>query len=117
MARASAKTSKIEEKIEETLGGSADGDLQAQVEQLKKDIASIAGTLADLGSQKVRAARKNARQTYRSARLQGQDVVDDLRGKAEDFEEQICATVRERPLTSLATAVGVGYLLALFTRR
>ena len=117
MARASAKTNKIEEKIEEALTDSTTEDLQAQVEQLKEDIAAIAATLANLGNQTVRDAKRSAKETYQSAYLQGGDVVDELRGKAQDLEAQLTATVRERPITSLATALGIGYLLALLSRR
>lgn len=113
MARASEKTS----KIEEALTDSGTQDLQAQVEQLKEDIAAIAATLASLGSQTVRDARRSATETYRSAYNQGEDVIDDLRTKAKDVEAQLTETVRERPLASLAAALGVGYLLALLSRR
>lgn len=117
MARASAKTSRVEEKIEEALTDASTEDLQAQVEQLKEDIAAIAATLANLGSQTVRDAKRSAKETYKSACIQGEDVVDDLRNKAQDVEAQLAATVRERPIASLATALGIGYLLALLSRR
>lgn len=113
MARETTKINKAEEAISET----TTEDLQAQVEQLKEDIAAIAETLASLGSQTVRDARRAAKHTYRSAYMQGEDVIDDLKTKAEDVEAQLCATVREKPITSLATALGIGYLLALLTRR
>ncbi len=48
MARASEKLGKLEEKIEEKLGDASAEDLQAQVEQLKEDIAALAATLANL---------------------------------------------------------------------
>ncbi|ABQ60693.1 hypothetical protein H721_01622 [Brucella ovis IntaBari-2006-46-332] len=113
MARASEKLGKLEEK----LGDASAEDLQAQVEQLKEDIAALAATLANLGSQTVREARRTAKETYRSAYVQGEDVVEDLKNKAQDVEAQLTATVRERPIASLATALGIGYLLALLSRR
>lgn len=117
MARASTKMGKVEEKIEEALTDASAEDLQAQVEQLKEDIAAIAATLANLGSQTVRDAKRSAKETYKSAYIQGEDALDDLRNKAQDLEAQLTATVRERPIASLATALGVGYLLALLSRR
>ncbi|HWT64043.1 MAG TPA: DNA gyrase subunit B, partial [Ochrobactrum sp.] len=54
MARGTTNTQKIEEKLEEALTDSTTADLQSQVEQLKEDIAAIAATLANLGSQTVR---------------------------------------------------------------
>ncbi|WP_343312709.1 DNA gyrase subunit B [Brucella sp. BE17] len=117
MARASTKTGNLEKKIEETLTDSTPQDLQAQVEQLREDIAAIAATLGDLGSQTVRDAKRSATQTYQSAYQQGGDIVDELCGKAQDLEAQLVEKVRERPVASLATALGIGYLLALLTRR
>ena len=117
MARAASNTAKIGKEIEEALTDSTTEDLQAQVEQLKEDIAAIAATLTNLGSQTVRDAKRSAKDTYRSAYVQGEDVVDDLKNKAQDVEAQLTETIRARPIASLATAVGVGYLLALLSRR
>ncbi len=43
--------------------------------------------------------------------------VGDLKNKAQDVEAQLTETIRERPIASIATALGVGYLLALLSRR
>ena len=40
-----------------------------------------------------------------------------LRGSARDLEDQLVANVREKPVTSLAIAAGVGFLFALLSRR
>lgn len=117
MARGTANTRKTEENLEEALTDSTTEDLQSQVEQLKEDIAAIAATLANLGSQTVRDAKRTAKETYKSAYVQGEDVVDELKHKAQDVEAQLTETVRARPIASLATAVGIGYLLALLSRR
>jgi ElaB/YqjD/DUF883 family membrane-anchored ribosome-binding protein len=116
MARGTTNTRKIEEKIE-ALTDSTTEDLQAQVEQLKEDIAAIAATLANLGTQTVRDAKRTAKETYKSAYHQSEDVVGDLKNKAQDVEAQLTETIRERPIASIATALGVGYLLALLSRR
>jgi ElaB/YqjD/DUF883 family membrane-anchored ribosome-binding protein len=39
------------------------------------------------------------------------------RASAREFEDQLSETVREKPITSLAIAAGIGFLFALFTRR
>ncbi len=117
MARASEKLNKLEEKLEDKLANTTTQELQAQVEQLKEDIAALAATLASIGSQSIRDARRTAKETYSNAYVQGEDVVEDLKNKAQDMEAQLTATVRDRPITSLATALGIGYLLALLSRR
>jgi ElaB/YqjD/DUF883 family membrane-anchored ribosome-binding protein len=40
-----------------------------------------------------------------------------LRTSAKDIEAQIMDSVREKPVTSLAIAAGVGFLFALLARR
>jgi ElaB/YqjD/DUF883 family membrane-anchored ribosome-binding protein len=40
-----------------------------------------------------------------------------LRGNAQEIEAQVVAHVREKPVTSLAIAAGVGFLFALLSRR
>ena len=50
-------------------------------------------------------------------RAQGEAAFDNLRSNARDLEEQVLASVREKPVTSLAIAAGVGFLFAVLSRR
>jgi ElaB/YqjD/DUF883 family membrane-anchored ribosome-binding protein len=50
-------------------------------------------------------------------RTQGEAAIEGLRSNANDIQEQVIATVREKPVTSLAIAAGVGFLFALLSRR
>ncbi|RVA25445.1 DUF883 family protein, partial [Mesorhizobium sp. M7D.F.Ca.US.004.03.1.1] len=50
-------------------------------------------------------------------RAQGEAAFDSLRSNAKDIEAQMMASVREKPVTSLAIAAGVGFLFALIARR
>ena len=43
--------------------------------------------------------------------------MENLRANANDLEGQLTDSVREKPITSLAIAAGVGYLFALMARR
>ncbi|MFK4825251.1 YqjD family protein [Paenochrobactrum sp. BZR 588] len=112
MARAADK---VTQKVEEmTDVGST--DLQEQIEQLKQDIASIAATISQLGQQKLRDAKRDASQVYADAVEHGETTMSELKSCAQNIEDQLLETVRERPIASLATAVGVGYLLAILRR-
>ena len=46
-----------------------------------------------------------------------QTSLGSLKDQATAFEKQITDTIRERPLTSVAGAIGVGFLIALLSRR
>ncbi len=92
-------------------------DLQAQVAALKDDIANIAATLAKIGKNSTREARANAANSFESAKVRGEEVLEDLKSQALDIEDRLTETIRDKPLTSIAVAAGVGFLLALISRR
>ncbi|MGH6860373.1 MAG: DUF883 family protein [Phyllobacterium sp.] len=112
MASVSSKVRKAVDDATDT-----NPDLQAQVAALKEDIASIASTLAKIGKNSTKDARSSAASSFESAKLRGEEALDDLRAQAHDLEEQLAQTVRENPLTTIAVAAGVGFLLALIARR
>jgi ElaB/YqjD/DUF883 family membrane-anchored ribosome-binding protein len=112
MATVSSKVRKAVDEATET-----NPDLQAQITALKDDIANIAATLARIGKSSAEDAKRSAAESYESARVRGEETFDDLRLQARELEEQLTETVRENPLTTIAVAAGVGFLLALIARR
>jgi ElaB/YqjD/DUF883 family membrane-anchored ribosome-binding protein len=112
----SASKNKIEDKandladrIEEaanTSGNATSGDVQADLEALRRDIAALTQTVASFGSSKIRQAGETS-----------QEYMDSARERIMNAEEDLEAYVRSRPLQSLAMAAGVGYVLALLSRR
>ena len=112
----SASKSKIETKANDladriedkanTAGTATSGDVQADLEALRRDIAALTQTVASFGSGKIRQAGETSQQ-----------YMDDARERLMTAEEDIEAYVRAKPLQSLAMAAGVGYVLALLSRR
>jgi ElaB/YqjD/DUF883 family membrane-anchored ribosome-binding protein len=92
-------------------------DLAADIEQLKADIAKLTELLQKTGQDSYGAARHAATEGVEQLRAKGEEAMADLRARANDLEGQITDSVREKPLTSLAIAAGVGYLFALLSRR
>jgi len=92
-------------------------DLEADIEQLKADIQKLTEQLARTGQHGYGAARRAAADGVEQLRAQGEAALDSMRGSAEDIEAQLIAKVREKPVTSLAIAAGVGFLFALLSRR
>jgi ElaB/YqjD/DUF883 family membrane-anchored ribosome-binding protein len=99
-------------KVEKTTS-----DLEADIRQLQDDIAKLAKQLAETGQHSYGTARRAASEGVEQLRVQGEAAIEGLRGNARDLEEQVLASVREKPVTSLAIAAGVGFLFALMTRR
>ncbi|AMS40543.1 DUF883 family protein [Aminobacter sp. NyZ550] len=92
-------------------------DLEADIKQLKADIEALAKQLAATGEHGYGAARRAAALGAEQMKAQSDAAVEALRSNARDIEDQIMTTVREKPVTSLAIAAGVGFLVALLARR
>lgn len=91
--------------------------LEADIRQLKADIAKLTKQLAATGESGYGTAKRAATEGVEQLRVQGEAAMDSLRTNARDLEEQVLASVREKPVTSLAIAAGVGFLFALLSRR
>lgn len=92
-------------------------ELQAQIAQLKEDIAAIAATLTNMGADKIHQVKQDASDAYTNVYDQGEDVLNSLKSSACSVEQQVTDYVQERPVTSLALAAAFGYLVAALTRR
>jgi len=81
-------------------------NLEADIQQLRSDIAQLKDHLMQLGNRSMSRARRAA-----------WEQADQLRDSAEEFQDDVIETVREKPLTALALAAGAGFLLAMMMRR
>lgn len=93
-----------------------EAQLEEQVSQLQDDIKAIAATLAKLSNDKVSEAKAVASTQAHSLQRQAEHVVEDVQERASDMEQQLKATIREKPLTAVASAIGIGFVLALLSR-
>lgn len=100
-------------KIDEAV---TNASLEAQVSQLQNDLKSITQTLARMGENKVDDVRINAQRGARTLADKGQAALDSAQDEFEVIEKQVKDTIREKPLTAVATAVAMGFLLAVITR-
>jgi ElaB/YqjD/DUF883 family membrane-anchored ribosome-binding protein len=92
-------------------------DYEAEIRQLKADIAKLTKQAAITGERGIGTAKRAAAEGVEQLRAQGEAALGSLRGSAQDIEAQVVASVREKPVTSLAIAAGVGFLFALLARR
>ena len=90
--------------------------LEDQIAQLQTDLKAIAATLTKLSTDKVNEARDTAKDEARNMQRQGQQVIDEVQDQAGAMEQQLKDTIREKPLTAVASAIGIGYILALLSR-
>lgn len=95
----------------------AAADLEADIRHLRAEVEKLTKQLAEAGEQGLGTARRVAAEGVEHLRAHGEAAMDSLRSNARDLEEQVLANVREKPVTSLAIAAGVGFLFALLSRR
>lgn len=92
-------------------------DMEAEIQRLRDDVAKLKDQLREAGQHGYSAARRAASDSVDHLKLRGEAAMEDIRTQAKDYEAQISEAVREKPISSLAIAAGVGYVLALLTRR
>jgi ElaB/YqjD/DUF883 family membrane-anchored ribosome-binding protein len=116
-AAAAGTTSSVSDVVNEVERSAREERLEDQVSQLQSDLKGIASTLAKLTGDKVSEVRDLAKSEARHLQRQGQHVVEDVQVHASAMEQSLKETIREKPLTAVASAAGIGFILALLTRR
>jgi len=91
-------------------------DLEQQITRLQDDLKAIAGSVAKLADDKVNEARGIATSEAKKLVKSGENAVDQIQDEFGHMEKQIKDTIREKPLTAVAGAVALGFVLALVTR-
>lgn len=92
-------------------------DFETQIEILRAEVAKLSRQLSSSGERSYVAARRAASDGVDHLRAQGEATLDGLRANARDIEQQVTTAVREKPVTALAIAAGIGFLFALLARR
>lgn len=93
-----------------------DQKLEQQIARLQDDLKAIAASIAGLAEDKVSDARGLAKREARSFVRAGQHAVDEVTDEFGHMEKQIKDTIREKPLTAVAGAIALGFLLAMISR-
>lgn len=93
-----------------------DDDLEAQVAQLQDDLKSIAETLTRIAENKVEEAQSMAKRELSHLKQEGKSAVEDVQDEFGAIEKQLKDTIREKPLTAVAGAVALGFILAVVSR-
>jgi ElaB/YqjD/DUF883 family membrane-anchored ribosome-binding protein len=95
---------------------SREDELAEQIKQLQTDLKSIAATLATLAEDKVNAAQSIAKREVKQLAKSGKHAVDEVQDEFGELEKQLKDTIREKPLTAVAGAIALGFLLAVVSR-
>lgn len=93
-----------------------DEKLEEQIARLQEDLKAIAASIAGLAEDKVSDARGVAKREARQFVRAGQHAVEEVTDEFGHMEKQIKDTIREKPLTAVAGAIALGFLLAVISR-
>ena len=100
---------------------SSSGDTQADVEALRKDVARLTAQLADNLASTSNASWNRAKANLEGAvsdvGSKGQEAVDAVREVGDNMVDAIDQSLRKRPYTTLALAIGIGFLFGATWRR
>lgn len=91
-------------------------DLEAQVQQLQDDLRAITRTLTHMGEKQVDQVKAKAQAQASSLLHRGQDAVEGAQDEFTQMEKHLKDTIRGRPLTAVAGALALGFVLAALTR-
>jgi ElaB/YqjD/DUF883 family membrane-anchored ribosome-binding protein len=102
--------------------------LQKDVTAVKNDIAALTEQITDALNSFAGTATKQARRGYRQARANAEQAVDDMSERggammeaahdaATSIEETLEDAIAQRPLATVALALGIGFLIGVTWRR
>ncbi len=92
-------------------------EIEANIERIRGDIASLAGSLKQYGAGKSEEYKAKATATGQDLSKMSQDALNDLSAELANYERAFVSEVRRHPLQSIGIAAGVGFLLAALWRR
>ena len=130
MASASTVSSNMRDSANEAREGARDigkaataasGDMQKDMQNLRDDFTRLAQQVADIVANRGSAAWQRARSgmddVVSDAQDKGRETVDAMREVSDQFVEAIDESIKSRPYTTLAMALGLGFLFGAMWRR
>jgi ElaB/YqjD/DUF883 family membrane-anchored ribosome-binding protein len=101
--------------------GAASGDLQKDLQMLREDFSRLAQQMADILANRGTAAWQRARSGVDDVMSDAQDksreAIDAMREVSDKFVEAVDESIKNRPYTTLAIAIGLGFLFGTTWRR
>ena len=99
----------------------ASADLQRDLQALRDDLGRLAEEVRDIVTDKGNAAWRRARTSVdgamSNAQAKGQEAVAAVRDVSGHFADAVDESIKNRPYTTLALAVGLGFLFGTTLRR
>jgi ElaB/YqjD/DUF883 family membrane-anchored ribosome-binding protein len=116
----------MQKKTDRTAGVTdASREVQDDLRALREDLSTLAQEVTDLMSSTGNQALDDVKDRIRRIRSTLDDVMSDagtrgrdtLRGVGENLSSAVEESIKERPLTTLALAIGLGFVLGATWRK
>lgn len=130
MGNASTVSSNVRDATGEARDGARDmgraastaaGDMQKDLQMLRDDFSRLAQQMADIVANRGTAAWQRARSGVDDVMSDAQDksreAIDAMREVSDKFVETVDESIKNRPYTTLAIAIGLGFLFGATWRR
>lgn len=88
------------------------GDLEAEIAALRSDIASITDTLGKMAKDTSRAAKEEVGRAKDQVLGAAEETKEKVIAEYERYEDELQSAIRERPITSVLIAAGIGYIVS-----
>ena len=115
-ARRPARKSAAARRTTATRSRARGDDIEQQVDRLQDDMKAIMKSLGRLGTEKVKEGQDYAKSGVSSLVHAGEGMLENVQDEFTQVEKQIKDTIRQRPLTAVLSAMGIGFLIAVLTR-
>jgi ElaB/YqjD/DUF883 family membrane-anchored ribosome-binding protein len=96
-------------------------DIQEDLEALREDVAKLTSQLADIltakGNQAWRKAKSNVEGVISDVEAKGMEAVGAVREVGDNMLDAVDESLKKRPYTTLALALGIGFLFGATWRR
>lgn len=106
----------LSERFEKELAA-LKNDITQLTERIGDTLNAASGEAAHQARRGYRRARRGIDSVLSDAQAHGAATMDAARDTAASIEETAEDAIRERPLTTLAVALGVGFLIGMAWRR
>jgi ElaB/YqjD/DUF883 family membrane-anchored ribosome-binding protein len=121
IARDAAKDARDTVKETSKVASAGASDIQEDLEALRDDVArltqQLAGVLASKGTKAFARAKSNVGGVISDAQDAGMEAVGAVREVGDNVVDAIDESIKTRPYTTLALAVGIGFLFGATWRR
>jgi ElaB/YqjD/DUF883 family membrane-anchored ribosome-binding protein len=121
MARDAAKDARDTARETGKAASAGAQDIREDLESLRDDVAKLTqqlgGILTARGNKAWQRARSNVEGMLSDAQDKGMEAVDAVREVGDNVVDAIDESLKRRPYTTLAIAVGIGFLFGATWRR